>query len=110
MHYDLDLGGMTIGQGHDTHLCHDNKCEILPRFNMAVRSYGTDTLFLVYMDRDVNLRGMTSGQGHDTSLDHGQHAFFGPNMAVRSYGPETDFWYVCTMTLIFFRFDRWSRL
>ena len=43
MHYDLDLGGMTLGQGHDTPLDHGQQlCEILSRSNVAVRSYGPD--------------------------------------------------------------------
>ena len=40
MHCDLDLGDMTLGQGHDTPLSHGQQlCEILSRSNMAVRSY-----------------------------------------------------------------------
>ena len=45
---------------------------------------------------------MTLGQGHDTSLIHGQQLceiLSRSNMAVRSYGPYTDFKYVCTVTL-----------
>ena len=46
VHFDLDLGGMTLGQGHDTPLGHGQQlCEILSRSNMAVRSYGPDTEF-----------------------------------------------------------------
>ena len=41
---DLDIGGMTLGQGHDTPWGHGQQlCEILSRSNMAVRSYGLDT-------------------------------------------------------------------
>ena len=42
------------------------------------------------------------GQGYDTSLGHGQQLceiLYRSNMAVRSYGPDTDFGYVCTVTL-----------
>ena len=43
---DLDLGGITLGQGHDTPLGHGEQlCEILSRSNLAVRSYGPDTDF-----------------------------------------------------------------
>ena len=46
LHFDLDLGGMTLDQGHDTPLGHGQQlCEILSRSNMAVRSYGPDTDF-----------------------------------------------------------------
>ena len=56
VHCDLDLGDMTLCQDHDTVTPLSNGqqlCEILPRLNLAVRSYG----------------------------------------------PDTDFWYVCTVTL-----------
>ena len=45
---------------------------------------------------------MTLGQGHDTPLGHGQQLseiLSRSNLAVRSYGPDTDFQYVCTVTL-----------
>ena len=43
---DLDLGDMTLGQGHDIPLGHEQQlCEILSRFNMAGSSYGMDTYF-----------------------------------------------------------------
>ena len=46
VHFDLDLGGMTLGQGYDTPLGHGQQlCEILTRSNMAVRSYGPDMEF-----------------------------------------------------------------
>ena len=45
---------------------------------------------------------MTLGQDHDTPLGNGKQlceilARF--NFALRSYGPDTDFGYVCTLTL-----------
>ena len=44
MHFDLDLGDITLGQGHDTPLGHGRQlCEILSRSNMALWRYGTDT-------------------------------------------------------------------
>ena len=45
VHCELDLGGMTLGQIHDTPLGHGQQlCEISSRSNMAVRSYGPETL------------------------------------------------------------------
>ena len=41
---------------------------------------------------------MTLDQSHDTSLGHGQQLceiLSRSNMAVRSFGPDTDFGYVC---------------
>ena len=46
---------------------------------------------------------MTLGEGHDTPLGHGRQVcevLSRSNMAVRSYGPDTDLGYVCTVTLI----------
>ena len=41
VHCDLDLGDITLGQGHDTPLGHGQQlCEILSRSNLAMRSYG----------------------------------------------------------------------
>ena len=46
VHCDLDLGDMTLGQGHDTPLGNGKQlCEILSRSNLAVRSYGPGTDF-----------------------------------------------------------------
>ena len=45
---------------------------------------------------------MTLDQGHDTPLGHGQklcEILLWSSMAVMSHGPDTDFWYVCTLTL-----------
>ena len=47
VHYDLDLGDITLGQGRDTPLGHGQQfCERLSSSNMAVRSYGPDTDFV----------------------------------------------------------------
>ena len=65
-----DLGDMTLGQGHDTSL--------------------------------VDLDDMTLGQGHDTPLGHGEQLceiLSRSNLAVRSYGPDMDFQYMCIVTL-----------
>ena len=57
----------------------------------------------VHCDLDLRLRVMTLTQGYDTPLDHGQQLceiLSRSNMAVRSYCTDTDFGYVCTVTLI----------
>ena len=51
---------------------------------------------------DLDLGDMNLGQRHDTPLGHGQQLceiLFRSNLAVRSCGPDTDFGYVCTVTL-----------
>ena len=51
--------------------------------------------------RYFDLGEMILGQGHDTPLGHGQqlHEILSrSNLAVRSYGLDTDFQYVCTVT------------
>ena len=72
MHCDLDLGGMTLGEGHDTPLGHGQQlCEILSRSNISVRSYGPDMDFGYVCTVTLTLE-MTLGEGHDTPLAHGQ--------------------------------------
>ena len=44
------------------------------------------------------------GQDHDTPLGHGQQRceiLSRSKVAMKSYGPDTDFGYVCTVTLTF---------
>ena len=77
-------------------------CEILSRSNLAVRSYGPGHGFWVYRHCDLDLGDMTLGQGHDTPLGHGQlvcEILSRSNFVVRRYGLDTDFGYMCTMTL-----------
>ena len=124
-------------------------CDILSRSNMAVRSYGQDTvigmcalctwpcrhdlgsrslhtlglwtiivwniiqiqhgneelwpghIFWVCVHCDLDIIDMTFGQGHDTPLGHGQQLceiLSRSNMAMRNYGQDTYFGYVCTVT------------
>ena len=41
VHYDLGLGNMTFGKGHDTPFGHGQQlCEIFSRSDKGVRSYG----------------------------------------------------------------------
>ena len=58
--------------------------------------------FSVCVYCDLDLGDMTLAQGHDTPLGHGQQLceiLSRSNTALRSYGPDTDFRYVCTVTL-----------
>ena len=60
------------------------------------------TRFWVFVHCDLDLGDMTLRQGHDTSLRHGQQLceiLSRSNLAEKSYGPGTDFGYVCTVTL-----------
>ena len=60
------------------------------------------TWFWVRVYCDHELGDMTLGQGHETPLGHGQQLceiLPRSNLAVGSYGPDTDFWYMCTVTL-----------
>ena len=60
---------------------------------MAVKRYGPDMDF-VYKCSDLGLGDMTLSQGHDTPLGHGQQwceILCRSNMAVKSYGPDTEF-------------------
>ena len=80
----------------------DNNCEkyyLDPTWQWRVMA-GTQILLCVHFDLDLG--GMTLGQVRDTPLGHGQQLceiLSRSNMAVRSYGPDTDFGYVCTVTL-----------
>ena len=63
--------------------------------------YGAQ-VYLVFVHCDLDLGDMTWDQGHDTPLGHIQQLceiLSRSNLAVRSYGPDTNFWYVCTLTL-----------
>ena len=58
--------------------------------------------FPVYVHYDLDLRDMTMGQGHDTPLGHDKQLceiLSRSNLAVGSYGLDTDFQYVCTVIL-----------
>ena len=60
------------------------------------------TWFWVCVHCDHDLRDMTLGQGRDTPFGNGKQLceiLSRSNLAVRSYGPDTDFRYMCTVTL-----------
>ena len=69
VHFDHDLGGMTLGQGHDTPLGHGQQlCE-----NIIQIQHGSEELWpghgiWVCVHCDLDLGGMTLGEGHDTHL------------------------------------------
>ena len=95
----LDLGDKTLSQGHGTIVWYIIKIQF---GSEELWSYGPDTDFKVCEHCDLDLGDMTLGQGHDTSLGHGQQLceiLSRSNLAVRSYGPDTDFGYVCMVTL-----------
>ena len=89
---DLDLRDMTLGLVHDRPLGYGQKlCEILSRYNMAMKSYDPYTNFGC-VHSDLDLGDMTLRERHDTPLGQGQQlceiSIF--NKAVRSYSPDTD--------------------
>ena len=58
-------------------------------------------------------QNMTLGQGHDTSLGHWQQLceiLSISNLAVRSYNPDKDFGYVCTVTLTLEVWPLWCNI
>ena len=60
------------------------------------------TQFWVRVHCDLDLVEITLGQGNSTPLGHGQQLceiLSRSNLAVRSYVPDTDFQYMCTVTL-----------
>ena len=58
-------------------------------------------IFRVSVQCDLDLGEMTSGQRHDAPLSNGQQLcdISRSNLAVRSYGPDTDFGYECTVKI-----------
>ena len=69
---------------------------VLSRSNSAVITYGR-TRFWVCVHCAHDLGDMTLIQGHDIPLGHGQkicEILSWYNLAIRSYGPDTDFGYV----------------
>ena len=85
-------------------------------WNIIKIQLGTEELcpehrFSIYVHCDLNLGDMTLGQGHDTPLKNGQQLceiLSRSNLALMSYGPDTDLGYVCTVTLTW-RYDLGSR-
>ena len=72
---DLDLGKVTLGQGHDTPSQHKEyliqiwKCN----YNM-LRKYGPDKQNSMQVYCDLDLGVVTLGQGHDTPSHHKEHS------------------------------------
>ena len=102
VHCDLDLGGMTWVKVMTHPSVIDNNCEkycldLTWQWRVMARTH-----ILLYVHFDLDLGGMTLGQVHDTPLGHGQQLceiLSRSNLTVRSYGPDTDFRYLCTVTL-----------
>ena len=78
-------------------------------WNIIQIQHGSDELwpchgFRLCVQCDLDLWVMTLCQGNDTPLGHGQRfcaLLSRSNMAVRSYGPDTDLGHLYTMTLTF---------
>ena len=72
---DLELGNVTLGQGHNTpsqqkeYLCQIWKCN----YNM-LRKYGPDKQNSMQVYCDLDLGVVTLGQGHDTPSHHKEHS------------------------------------
>ena len=101
------LWDMTLGQGHDTPLGHGQQlCDILSRSILAVRIYGPDTDFwygaLWRWPWRYDL-GSRSWQTLLKVMDNNCVKYFlDPTWQWGVInGPDTDFWYVCTVTLTF---------
>ena len=95
---------MTFGQGHDTPSGHQQ--QLIVRNIIQIQPGSEESWpghsFWVYMHYDLDLGNMPLHQGHDTPLDHGQplcEILSRSNMAVKSYGQDTDLGYVDTVTL-----------
>ena len=92
---DLDLRDMTLGQGHDTSFCDGQQlCEILSRSNMAVRSFGPDTVFLCVCTATLTLEiwPWAKVMTHPWVMD---------NNFVKYYQDPTSWWRVMARTQIF---------
>ena len=102
-----DLGDMTLGQGHGTHLGHGQQlCEMLSRSNLvlAVRSYGLDTdlgmcaLWPWPWRYDLGLRSWHTLGSWITILWN----IIKIQLGSMELWPGHGFVYVCTVTLIDF--------
>ena len=92
----LDLGDMSLNQGHDMIAWY------IIKIQLGSHNLWPGHRFLVCVHCDHELGDMTLGQGHDTPLGHGQQLceiLSRSNLAMRRHGPDTDFGYVRTVTL-----------
>ena len=103
VHCGLDLSDMTLGQGHDTPLCHGQQlCEIISKSKKSSKKLWPGHGFWLYVHCDLDLGDMTLGQGYDTPLGHRQQmseVSFKSKLPVKSDGPDMEFGYVYTVTL-----------
>ena len=91
VHCDLDLGSMTLGQGHDTPLGHGQElCEISSRTEKGLRSNGPETM---WTDRQTDRQtdGQTDGQKDgrtgrtDRQTDRQGDSYIPPNFVCGGY-------------------------
>ena len=88
-HCDLDLGDITLGQGHDTPLGHEPLLCKISRFNMAMRSYGPDMDFGYMCTVTLTIWPWV--------MDNNCVKYYpGPMWQRGVMAPDTDFGYVCT--------------
>ena len=98
VHFDLDLGSRSW------HILGSRTTIV---WNIIQIQHGSEKLrpghgIWVCVHCDLDIGGMTLCQSHNTPLGHGQQLcaiISRSNFAVRSYGPDTDFGYLCTVTL-----------
>ena len=112
---------MTLNQGHNMIVWYIIKIQLGIKELWPAHSFGSWTTivwntikvtlgseelwpgqrFWVYVHCDLDLGVMTLGQGHYTPLGHGQlcEILSRSHLAVRSNSPDTDFGYMCTVTL-----------
>ena len=96
----LELSNIPLGQGHYTSLVHGPIVWNIIQMQHGSEELWSGHIFRVYVHCDLG--DMTLSQGHGTPLGHGQQLceiLSRSNMVVKSYCPDTDFGYVCTVTL-----------
>ena len=104
VHCDLDLGDMTLGQGHHSLGPLTTIVWNIIQIQLGSEEVSPGHRFAVCMHCDLDIRDMTLGYGHDATLGHGQlvcEILLRSILALRSYGTDMDFWYICTVTLTF---------
>ena len=94
----FDLGDMTLDQSYDASLCYGQLWNVI-QIQLGSEDLWPGHWFQEYVHCDLG--DMTLVQGQDTSWGHGQQLceISRSIFAVRSYGPDTDFKYMCTLTL-----------
>ena len=95
-----DLVDMNLGQGNNTPLGHGQQlCEASFKSKLPVKGNIPGYTFLLCIHCDLGDK--TFDQGHDILVGHGHQLckmLFKSNMKVMSYGLDTDFGYLSTVT------------